>query len=93
MSHDFEQISGQTVSLRVKTLRNATLVALRPGAHTRYELLIRHIKRKKGSVLVDVRRIKTSLLKLPNDDMKPSKRQVSLAMILVLKYIFLSESK
>ena len=43
MSRDFEQISGQIVSKRVKKLSNT----------------------KKGSLPVDVRRSKTSLLKLP----------------------------
>ena len=49
---DFEQILEQIDSLRVKTLSNTNLVASR------------HIKRDKGTV--DVRRLKTLLLKLPN---------------------------
>ena len=60
MSRDFEQIIGQIVSIRVKKLSNTNL------------LLLRKIKREKGSLLVDVRalmcvdvrRSKTSLLKL-----------------------------
>ena len=51
---DFEQILGQIASLRVKTLSNTNLVASR------------HIKRDKGSPPVDVRFLKTLLLKLPN---------------------------
>ena len=51
---DFEQILGQIASLRVKTLSNTNLVASR------------HIKRDKGSPPVDVRCLKTLLLKLPN---------------------------
>ena len=47
----FEQI----VSIRIKTLGNTNMVASRP------------IKREKGSLPVDVRCSKTSLLKLPND--------------------------
>ena len=51
---EFEQIFGQIVSIRVKTLSNTNLVASR------------YIKREKASFPVDVRRSKTSLLKLPN---------------------------
>ena len=51
---DFEQILGQVVSLRVTTLGNTNLKASR------------RIKREKGSHPVDVRRSKTSPLKLPN---------------------------
>ena len=54
MSRDFEQIFGQIVSVRIKTLGNTNMVASRL------------IKREKGSLPVDVRRSKTSLLKLPN---------------------------
>ena len=43
LSHDFEQIFGQIVSVRVKTLSNTDLVASR------------HLKREKGSLPVDVR--------------------------------------
>ena len=50
---DLEQILGQIVFIRVKTLRNTNLVASR------------HIKEKKR---VDVRRSKASLLKLPTAD-------------------------
>ena len=53
LSRDFEQILGQIVSLRVRTLSNTNLVASR------------HIKREKGSLPVDVRRSKTSLLNVP----------------------------
>ena len=53
-SRDFEQILGQIVSLRVKTLSSTNLVASR------------HIEREKGSLPVDIRRSKTSPLKLPN---------------------------
>ena len=50
---DFEQILGQIVSVRVKTLSNINLVASR------------HINREKGSLPIEVRPSKTSLLKLP----------------------------
>ena len=49
-SRDFEQILGHTVSLRIKTLSNTNSIASK------------HIKREKGSLLVDVRRSKTLLL-------------------------------
>ena len=52
--HDFEQIFGQIVSVRVKSLSNTDLVSSR------------HIKREKGSLQVYVRRPKTTLLKLPD---------------------------
>ena len=55
LSRDFEQTFGQIVSKIVKTLSNTNLVALR------------HTKRGKGSLPVDVRQSKTSLLKLPID--------------------------
>ena len=54
LSRDFEQIFGQIVSIRITTLSNTNTVASR------------HIKRERGSLPVDVRRSKTSLLKLPN---------------------------
>ena len=54
MSRDFEQIFEQIVSVRIKTLGNTNMVTSRL------------IKREKGSLPVDVRRSKTSLLKLPN---------------------------
>ena len=52
-ARDLEQILGQIVSIRVKTLSNTNLV----GSW--------HIKREKSSLRVDVRRSKTSLLKFP----------------------------
>ena len=54
LSRDFEQIFGQIVSIRIKTLGNINTVASRLT------------KREKGLLPVDVRRSKTSLLKLPN---------------------------
>ena len=54
LSRDFEQIFGQIGSIRIKTLGNTNTVASRL------------IKREKGSLPVDVRCSKTSLLKLPN---------------------------
>ena len=53
LSRDFEQIFGQIVSIRMKTLGNTNMVASRLT------------KREKGSLPVDVCRSKTSLLKLP----------------------------
>ena len=53
LSRDFEQIFGQIVSIRIKTLGNINTLASRL------------IKRGKGSLPVDVRRSKTSLRKLP----------------------------
>ena len=50
---DLEQILGQIVSIRVKTLSNKNLVASW------------HIKREKNSLPVDFHRSKTSLLKFP----------------------------
>ena len=50
LNRDFEQILGQIVSTRVKTLSNASLVASRD------------FEREKGSIPVGVRRSKTSLL-------------------------------
>ena len=55
MSRDFEQILGQIASLRENTLSNTNLAAPR------------HIKGEKRSLPVDVRRSKTSLLKLRKD--------------------------
>ena len=52
LSRDFKQIFGQIVSIRIKTLGKTNTVASRL------------IKRGKGSLRVDVRRSKTSLLKL-----------------------------
>ena len=54
LRRDFEQIFGQIVSIRIKTLGNKNTVGSRLN------------KREKGSLPVDVRRSKTSLLKLPN---------------------------
>ena len=54
LSCNFDHIFGQIVSIRVKTLSNTNMVASRL------------IKREQGSLPVDVRRSKTSLLKLPN---------------------------
>ena len=54
LSHDFEQIFGQIISLRIKTLGNKNMIASRL------------IKREKGSLPVDVSRSETSLLKHPN---------------------------
>ena len=53
LSRDFKQDLRQIFSLRVTTLSNTNLVALR------------HIKREKGSLPVEVRRSKTSLLQHP----------------------------
>ena len=53
LSHDVEQLFGQIVSVRVKPPSKTNLVASRL------------IKREKGSLPVDVRRSKTSLLELP----------------------------
>ena len=55
LSRDFEQIFGQIVSLRIKTLGNINTVASRLT------------RRENGSLPVDVRRSKTSLLKLPSN--------------------------
>ena len=54
LSRDFEQMFGQIDSISVKTLSNTNLMTSM------------HIKREKRSLPVDVRRSKTSLLKLPN---------------------------
>ena len=53
LSRNFDQIFGQIVSIRIKTRSNTNMVAPRL------------IKREKGSLPVDVRCSKTSLLKLP----------------------------
>ena len=50
----FAQIFNQIVSIRVKKLSNTNFISSR------------HIKREKSSLPVDVRRSKTSFLKLPN---------------------------
>ena len=49
LSRDFEQIFGQIVSIRVKTLSSTNLVTSR------------HIKREKRSLPVHMRRSKTSV--------------------------------
>ena len=66
---NFEQILGQIVFLRKKALSNTNLVASR------------HIKSEKGSLPVDVRRSKTSLLKLPNVSFNSRKVTFSTAEI------------
>ena len=58
LSRDFEQIFGQIVSIKVKTPSNINLVRSR------------HFKREKRSLPVDVRRSKTSLVKLPTRELK-----------------------
>ena len=50
----FAQIFSQIASITVKKLRNSNFISLR------------HVKRENTSLPVDVRRSKTSLLKLPN---------------------------
>ena len=58
LSRDFEQVFGQIVSTRIKTLGNTNTVASRL------------IKREKGSLLVDVRRSdqkRRCLTELPNE--------------------------
>ena len=55
LSPGFEQMFGQIVSIRMKTIGNTNMVASRL------------IKREKGSLLVDVCRSKTTLLKLHNN--------------------------
>ena len=62
LSRDFEQIFGQIVSVRIKTLGNTNMVASRL------------IKREKGSLPVDVRRSKTWLLKLNSGALAPEAR-------------------
>ena len=51
----FAQIFSQIASITVKKLRNTNFISSR------------HVKRENTSLPVDVRRSKTSLLKLPND--------------------------
>ena len=50
----FPQIFSQIASIKVKKLRNTNFISSR------------HVKRENTSLPVDVRRSKTSLLKLPN---------------------------
>lgn len=54
LSHDFEQIFGKIVSIKMKTLGDTNMVASTL------------IKREKGSLLVDMRHSKMALLNLPN---------------------------
>ena len=54
LGRDFDQMFGQIDSVREKIRRNTNLLASR------------HIKREKVSLPVDMRRSKTSLLKLPH---------------------------
>ena len=62
----FAQIFSQIVSIRVKKLSNTNYIASR------------HITREKSSLPVDVRRSKTSLLKLPNNkELTPLSRSLS----------------
>ena len=58
LSRDFEQISGQIFSERVKTLGNTNLLSSR---HIHFRLTSRRIKREKGWLSVNMRRSKTSL--------------------------------
>ena len=51
LEYDFEQIFGQILSVRVKSLSNTDLVSSR------------HLKREKGSLPVDVRRCLSSLIR------------------------------
>ena len=53
LGRDVDQIFGQIIFMREKTLKNTNLV------------VSRHIKRENGSLPVDVHRSKTFLLKLP----------------------------
>ena len=55
LGRDVDQIFGQIISMREKTLTNTNLVALR------------HFERKNATLPVDVRLSNTSLLKLPNN--------------------------
>ena len=55
LGRDDDQIFGQIISMREKTLTNTHLVALR------------HFERKNATLLVDVCHSNTSLLKLPNN--------------------------
>ena len=55
----FAQILSQIASITVKKLRNTNFISSR------------HVKRENTSLPVDVRRSKTSLLKLPNDARMP----------------------
>ena len=59
LSGDFEQNFRQIFSIKVKTLSDRNLVASR------------NIKTEKGSLLVDMGRSKTSLLKLPIPQKRP----------------------
>ena len=70
-SSDFQQILGQIISLRVKTLSNTKLVASR------------HIKRGKGSLPGDMQRSKTLLL--PNDSSSGAVERVAIIIVIHLK--------
>ena len=59
----FPQIFSQIASIKVKKLRNTNFISSR------------HVKRENTSLPVDVRRSKTSLLKLPNYTHPPSLRK------------------
>ena len=69
LSRDFQQIFGQIVSIRIKTLGNTNTVAQRLT------------KIEKGSLPVDACRSKTSLLKLPNETTKVTKRGLPFAVL------------
>ena len=56
----FAQIFSQIASITVKKLRNTNFISSR------------HVKRENTSLSVDVRRSKTSLLKLPSGGSRPS---------------------
>ena len=65
----FAQIFSQIASITVKKLRNTNFISSR------------HVKRENTSLPVDVRRSKTSLLKLPNDsDGKVNNRKSELGL-------------
>ena len=75
LSRDFEQIFGQIVSVRIKTLGNTNTVASRLT------------KRENGSLPVDVRRSKTSLLKLPTATSPLRATEQKINWLAVTKYI------
>ena len=62
LSHDFEKMFGQIVTVRVKTLTNTNMIA--SG----------HLKREKGSLPVDVRSSKTSLLPIKKMNLTAAKQ-------------------
>ena len=59
----FAQIFSQIASITVKKLRNTNFISSR------------HVKRENTSLPVDVRRSKTSLLKLPIRELKQQRRR------------------